>query len=129
MGSWLVAIHAAALLVLPFMMLPLWIIPLLAGAVLCSLYWCWPRYASRRAPGAIRLFTWLDGTDCVIGQPGNDDVPATLAPYAFILPWLVILYFRRGTWRRECLVILPDMVDDESFRLLRVRLKMAMSQT
>ena len=128
MGTWLVATHVTALLVLPFAMLPAWTIPPVAAAVLFSLWWCWPRYASRRSKAAIRSFTWQEGCSCEIERAGGDITPATLAPRAFILPWLVILYFRQSGYWQYNLVVLPDMLDSESFRRLRVRLKMEVGQ-
>jgi hypothetical protein len=40
----------------------------------------------------------------------------------FLQPWLVILHFRRDDGRAARLVLLPDMLDRETFRRLRVRL-------
>jgi hypothetical protein len=50
---------------------------------------------------------------------------ARLAGRAFVLPWLVILYFD-GRPRR--LVLLPDMLAAQQFRQLRVRLRMELQQ-
>jgi hypothetical protein len=47
---------------------------------------------------------------------------ATLRPFVFMQPWLVILHFRRDDGRTVRLVLLPDMLDADSFRRLRVRL-------
>ena len=42
----------------------------------------------------------------------------------FILPWLVILGFNSRRRDMRYLVLLPDMLDQDIFRKLRVRLKL-----
>ena len=50
-----------------------------------------------------------------------------LAPRAFVMPWLVIVYYRQGA-RQHSLFILPDMLPADTFRRLRVRLKTELGQ-
>ncbi|MGE0858274.1 MAG: protein YgfX [Gammaproteobacteria bacterium] len=51
------------------------------------------------------------------------DVRLTHAP--LVLPWLVALEFRAADGRRHDLLLLPDMLDPDAFRRLRVRLTLA----
>ena len=120
-GRWLFLTHAGGLVVLPFTGLPASAMALLAVVDLAVLCCCWPRYVSRRHRDAIRVFTWNDGNDCAITQANGKHSSGTLAARAFIMPWLVIMYFRQGRQRRS-LFILPDMLTREVFRRLRVRL-------
>jgi hypothetical protein len=48
---------------------------------------------------------------------------------AFILPWLVILHFNSRRRNMRYLVLLPDMLDRQVFRKLRVRLKVEINRS
>ena len=117
---WLLTVHAAGLVVLPFVALPLWfqLIGLLAAAA--SLGWQWPRHASRRR-SALQAFIWQRGRDCDIVDSNGTIRKGALLPQAFIMPWLVLLHYKTGG-RRHSLFILPDMLPADTFRRLRVRL-------
>jgi hypothetical protein len=126
-GWWLLLTHASGLLVLPFTGLPASVMALIAAFELTVLLCCWPRYVSRHHRNTIRVFTWKDGDKCIVMQVDGKVSNATLAPHAFIMPWLVILYFRQGK-RARSLFILPDMLSREAFRRLRVRLRTELGQ-
>lgn len=71
----------------------------------------WVRQLAIDARGAWRL---------VHGDGRRLDLRLTHAP--LVLPWLVALEFRAADGRRHALLLLPDMLDADDFRRLRVRL-------
>lgn len=50
---------------------------------------------------------------------------AALLPDSIVLPWLVVLNFRLETGRNKSLIVFADAIDSQSFRKLRVRLKVS----
>ena len=58
----------------------------------------------------------------MVTHPDGRQRACTLASRAFVMPWLVILYYRRGRWLHS-LFILPDMLPASVFRHLRVHLR------
>lgn len=125
MLAWLLLLHALAL---PAVALPPFPLPVklaLLAAILLSLAWHWRRRLSQRQPRAVRGLRWEEGDLCILRLATGERLSARLAGHAFIMPWLVILYFRG---RPRQLVLLPDMLPAEAFRRLRVRLRMELQQ-
>ncbi|NNJ95453.1 MAG: hypothetical protein HKP57_11950 [Halobacteria archaeon] len=123
---WLLTLHVAGVAVLPFTSLPSWSLAACLLACAGSLAWHWSRQVSRRqAP--LRTFIWKSDRDCEVVDDDGAAVACTLAPRAFVMPWLVILYYRQGA-RQHSLFILPDMLPAGTFRRLRVRLKTELGQ-
>lgn len=57
-------------------------------------------------------------------QAGDEWLDAELSPETVVWPWLVVLHYRlAGAHRPVARVILPDSLDEEDFRRLRVWLK------
>jgi len=125
MLAWLVLTHGAALLMLPLLPIPLVLRLALGGMVLLSLAWYRHRLISRLHPQAVCGLRWEAGRDCVLQLASGEQLQTLLAPRAFVMPWLVILYF---TGRPRQLLLLPDMLTPESFRRLRVRLRLELQQ-
>ncbi|MGB5260193.1 MAG: protein YgfX [Gammaproteobacteria bacterium] len=125
-ATWLLALHASGVTVLPLASLPLWgqAAGMLAAAA--SLWWHWLRHVSRRRSPVI-TFVWKGGSDCEVVDGDGAAVACTLAPRAFVMPWLVIIYYHTGA-RHRSLFILPDMLPADTFRRLRVRLKTELGQ-
>lgn len=123
LAAWLLAGHTGALLLLPWLPLhPL--LQLALGAALAgSLLWHWLDTVLRRLPGSVRSFIWLAGTDCRLQTVRGPVCHVQLGKTALVQPWLVILGYRAGRWRRRYLLLLPDMLDADTFRRLRVRLR------
>jgi hypothetical protein len=122
LGGLLALSHGAALAVLPFSGLP----PLPAAALALSVVLSWLRShrrdVLRRDPDAIASLIWESGNRCRLLLRSGEEIGAVLRPFGFLQPWLVILHFRRDDGRAARLVLLPDMLDRETFRRLRVRL-------
>jgi len=123
--AWLLLLHAAALTVLALLPLPLPAVLALAVSVLLSLAWHWRLRLSPRHPDAIRGLRWEADGECVLRLASGEQLNARLARHAFVMPWLVILYFQG---RPRQLVLLPDMLAAQAFRQLRVRLRLELQQ-
>jgi len=122
LGGFLALSHCAALAVLPFCGLPP--LPVAAMALGVALSWLRTRRRDvlRRDPGSIAALVWEEGSRVRLTLRSGRETGATLRPFVFLQPWLVILHFRRDDGRAARLVLLPDMLDRETFRRLRVRL-------
>ena len=120
--------HGAALAVLPFSGLP----PLPVAALALSVVLSWLRSRRRdvlrRDRDAIASFIWEGGNSWRLILRSGDEIGGVLRPFVFLQAWLVILHFRRDDGRTARLVLLPDMLDGETFRRLRVRLLIDMKR-
>jgi len=125
MLAWLLLLHATALLVVALLPLPIQLILALAIAVLLSLVWHWRLRVSLHYPHAVRRLRWEADGDCVLQLTSGEQLTTRLATHAFVMPWLVILYFHG---RPRQLVLLPDMLPTQTFRQLRVRLRLELQQ-
>jgi hypothetical protein len=121
-GEFLTLSHGAALAVLPFCCLP----PLPVAALALGVVLSWLRTRRhdllRRDPDSIVSLVWEEGKRVRLTLRSGQETGATLRPFVFMQPWLVILHFRRDDGRAARLVLLPDMLDEDTFRRLRVRL-------
>ncbi len=122
LGGFLVLSHGAALAVLPFCGLPT--LPVAAIALIVVLSWFRTRRRDvlRRNPESIESLVWEEGNRVRLTLRSGQETGASLRPFVFMQPWLVILHFRRDDGRTARLVLLPDMLDHQTFRRLRVRL-------
>jgi hypothetical protein len=122
LGRFLALSHGAALAVLPFCSLP----PLPAAAMVLGVVLSWLRTRRRdvlrRDPECIASLVWEEGNRVRLMLRSGRESGATLRPFVFMQPWLVILHFRRDDGHYARLVLLPDMLDENTFRRLRVRL-------
>ena len=128
MAVWLILVHVTPLLLLPWLPLPAWLKLAIFSMVLYSLFDAWRKQARRSHPGAVRHVSWKEADHCRLTLQSGKQLDVTLAPQAFILPWLVVLHFRTSRRRTRYLPVLADMLDEDLFRQLRVRLRIAMDQ-
>lgn len=128
MAVWLTVVHIAPLLLLPWLPLPAWLKLAVSFMVLYSLLDSWRRQARRSHPGAVRRVIWYDTERCRLLLQSGKQLDVALASQAFILPWLVVLHFRTSRRRLRYLPVMADMLDEDTFRQLRVRLRIAMDQ-
>lgn len=97
---------------------------LLTVLILCGWLYHQRRYPLGNNRRRVQALVWHREGNWEIERQGIIDV-ARMGPEAFVLPRLVILQLRPQAGGRLYLAILPDMLDMESFRQLRVRLRMA----
>jgi hypothetical protein len=79
-------------------------------------------------PRGDQALVWEEGNRWRLTLRSGHETGASLRPFVFLQPWLVILHFRRDDGRASRLVLLPDMLDEDSCRRLRVRLLIDMKQ-
>lgn len=128
LGSWLLLSHTGALLLLPLLPLSGWLRLPAAVAVLCSLMHGWRLHVGRNHPQAVQAVYWAADRRCRLTLAADREIEAVLLPRAIVLPWLVILRFSGPAQESRFLVLLPDMLDRDRFRQLRVRLIIELSQ-
>jgi len=121
LSGFLLAAHGGALAALPFTSLPFWAVIAMGLAVLVGLTRLLPRFATLSHPDAVTRLVWPAEDEWQLATRGGQQDSGVLLPGAYVHPWLVILPFRTGR-RRRSVPILPDMLDADSFRRLRVRL-------
>lgn len=128
MGYWVILVHGAPLLVLPALQLSGWLGLAVSSAVLFSLVRSWRMQVRRHHPEAVCSVDWGEGKHCLLGLHSGRQEEVSLSAEAFVLPWLVILNFRNRRHYRQYLVLLPDMLDAETYRRLRVRMKLEINR-
>ncbi len=124
LAGYLLTTHLVALFVAITLIKPGWLAFALALLTLFSLTHSYRCHLSYQGKSAIRSAE-LDGQNRWLLQQANGETfTAELLLNSYIHPWLCVLNFRNQYGKRQSLVILPDRIDGESFRRLRVRLKL-----
>lgn len=70
---------------------------------------------------AIIAVVWRDDGRWELQTRDGRRLPVALLPDSYVHPWLTVLNFR-GAARRRSVVLLPDSLDSQCYRRLRVRL-------
>lgn len=119
----LVVSHGIALAVLVPITLPLWARILLAELVLVSmLYHLW-HDAWLLALSSNKTLL-LDGDSVLLVARNGDQVTARILADSLVTPFISVLnVLPQGAYLARSIIILPDSLDAESFRQLRVWLK------
>ncbi len=118
--------HAAALAVVPPLALAPAVKLAVALAIFASLAHAMARHVLLRTPGAIRLLLWAEDDRWQLHTAGRRESEARLLPSSFCHPQLVVLNFARHDRRGWCsVVLLPDSLDADTMRRLRVRLRLS----
>ena len=122
-ASMLIAAHTATLAALYPLTFPVWAKTSLACLILFSMgYHVW-REAWLAAPSATVTLT-LEDDLAVLTQRNGDQLTGKILRDSLVTPFLTVLNFSpKNTRIAHSLVILPDSLDDASFRQLRVWLK------
>lgn len=123
LGGWVLVVHGASLLMWPVLQPAGWLMLAVTAALLFSLVRSWRRQVSRQHPDAVCSVLWGVGKNCLLGLHSGKQEVVSMRTRVFMLPWLVILGFNSRRRDMRYLVLLPDMLDQERFRKLRVRLK------
>ena len=119
----LIAMHGSAMLSLWALALPIWAHVTLVSLLLASLLHHLQRNAWLSAPSS-SVSLILDGDRMVLTARSGEQVVGKLMPDSLIAPLLTVLNIlpQDTHWVRSA-IILPDSLDAESFRQLRVCLK------
>jgi toxin CptA len=117
--------HAAALLAVLGLPIAWYWRAGFGAAVLASLARQSALHLLHRAPSAVREAVWAAEGAWTITLGSGRTVDASLLRSTFVSTSLVVLNFRCGRWRRHALVLLPDNLEANLLRRLRVRLRIA----
>jgi toxin CptA len=118
------AMHGIAVVSLSVLPIPLWL--RLAAVILVgwSFFHGLAKHASRRSPSAIRGLRIGDECRCEVALADGEWFEVELESGMLVTPFLTVLNFRRHEDGKHLpLVIMPDTIDSEGFRKLRVVLK------
>ena len=129
MGEWVMLVHAMPILLLPALPTSGWLSLAVTAALFVSLVRTWRLQVSRHHPDAVCSMVWGEGKDCLLSLHSGGQEEVSMGAQAFILPWLVILHFNSRRRHMRYLVLLPDMLDRQVFRKLRVRLKVEINRS
>lgn len=115
--------HIAALVALLPLTLPLWAKLALASMVLFSLHYHVRHHARLASPASAAMLVLGNAHVSLALRDGNK-LEGTISGDSLVTPWLTVLNFLPQDSRfAHSVVILPDSLDAESFRQLRVWLK------
>ena len=121
--SYLVVIHGLALAVVAAPLnMPTVFRFALAVVIVISFIWQWRR-TRLNDPARIYRLMWEVDDDWTLWCNDSSEFVGQLRPESYESTWLVILRLQLQQGGRRTVVILPDMLDRQSFRRLRVRLR------
>jgi hypothetical protein len=114
--------HTGALVIVALLPWPAWaqvsVAMLLSGSLLWSFAW----HVLHRGDAVTEAILLGDGSWRV--RAGHaEPVSATLAHDSLVTPYLTVLVFKLADGRRRSLLMLPDNIEPETFRRLRLRLR------
>jgi hypothetical protein len=122
LASALLIMHAGAAICLLTTALPAWMTWLALLAMAWHLLYVLGQHAFRCTGTAITEFVLVDKTQITLVTGRGQSMEAVLLG-GYSHPMLKVLRLRLGPWRRRALVLLPDMVEADRLRELRVRLR------
>jgi len=119
----LTGVHFFALLIIPFLPLTLSLkIPISLLVISCLIRSVYLHVFCSSA-SAIQRIEWdADGEWRLFLINGESQV-VQLCPSSYVQPWIVILNFSTGRFTTRSLLLIPDAVDQNLLRRLRVRLR------
>ncbi len=122
---YIVVIHALALVVVAAPLnLPTLFRVGIAVVIVISFIRQWLR-TREHEPTRIYRLVWEADDDWTLWCNDSTEIVGQLRPDSYESTWLVILRLQLQLGGRRTLVLLPDMLDRQSFRRLRVRLRQA----
>lgn len=125
LAAFLLATHAGVLVLI--CLLPLGVLPrsALLVAVLLGFVHAVGAQVVHRLPWSLREAVWqADGTWLLTLVSGRE-LTGQILPTTYVSTTLVVLAFRCGRLRTCALVLLPDSLDADLLRRLRVRLRLS----
>lgn len=128
LAGYLITTHLVALFVVIALIKPGWLAFSLAALTLFSLIRSYRCHLSYRGKNVIRSAELGGQNEWLLQQADGEKLAAELQPNSYIHPRLSVLNFRNEYGKRQSLIVLPDGIDGECFRRLRVRLKLMTKQ-
>ncbi len=124
--GFLVAGHLGAIAILFPLDLALAVKITIAVLLLVSLVIALRKQPGRMGEGGVQTLTWQTDGEWLLETVDGKQLKATLHESTYVHPWLVVLNFRQeGKRGLLSFALAPDALDQETFRALRVRLKVA----
>ncbi|QQS52997.1 MAG: hypothetical protein IPM89_08610 [Candidatus Competibacteraceae bacterium] len=114
-------VHGLASIATIVASVPLWVKTGLLAGIGLSLVWTGYRYGWRRGGGFITRVEWLDGRWRL--ETGDGILRQARLAGGYAHPGIIVLNFRLESGWRRSLTLLPDAVDAEDLRRLRVWLR------
>lgn len=122
----LIAGHLGAIAVLFPLDLSSTIKLVIVAILIVSLIVALRKQPGRVGEGGIHKLIWKVDGDWLLETTNNESITATLHESTYVHPWLVVLNFRQENKRGLLsFPLVRDALDAETFRDLRVRLKVA----
>jgi toxin CptA len=119
----LLFMHGGAMAVMVPAGLSPWLTLLISAGIVTSLVHTLKAHALLRARNAVVQLVWDAEGEWTLLTAAGQSFKARLLPTTYLHPHVVILNFRRDhRWGSRAVVVLPDAVDADTFRRLRVRL-------
>jgi toxin CptA len=92
--------------------------------VVISLYYYLRQDALLNFPCSVVSFTLTDGKNCALKMRNGNEKECTVLGISYVSAYLTVLILQPVRyWRMQSVIILPDSVDAEEFRRLRVLLR------
>ena len=124
LGAALSCMHAAAWLALLTLDIPVWALLALTLILSLSLHYYLRRIARLVAPASC-LSLQLEGSRIILGERSGRQIAGRLLPGSLVTPMLLVINIRLlETGKIRSVVVMPDSLDAESFRQLRVFLNL-----
>jgi toxin CptA len=124
LAGFLLAAHGAALAVVLAVPLGSHWRAVLAGVVVGGLLHSLGAHIFYLVPWAVREADWASDGIWILTLVSGEQVEGRLSPSTYVTASLLVLNFRCGRWRNRALVLLPDSLDADLLRRLRVRLRL-----
>lgn len=120
----LLIVHVGSFGLLWPLAVPLWIKVMITGLLIMSFIYYLRQEALLTSDAAITVFTLTAEQKCIITTHSGTIINGSLLANSFVSPYLTLILIQpQGKWRTHSIVLLPDSLDAESFRRLRVRLR------
>ena len=118
--------HLGAIAILLPLYIPLVIKLGLTIVLVVSLVIALRKQPGRVGEGGVQTLIWKADGDWLLETTEGESLNATLHESTYVHPWLVVLNFRQENKSGLLsFALAPDALDSETFRELRVRLKVA----
>ena len=117
--------HGGAVAVLAMLPVPEGLIAVLTILVVAHAVYAIRRHALLRDASSVVRVLWDAQDQWTLTRRDGTTFSARLLPGSYLHPLLTVLNFKVANWRRTSVVMVPQRVDAEGFRQLRVRLMLA----
>jgi hypothetical protein len=98
----------------------------IAAVLVVSLVVAWSKQPGQVGEGGVEILTWQADGEWLLETRDGQHFKASLHESTYVHPWMVVLNFRQqGKRGLISFTLAPDALDPETFRELRVRLKVA----